>query len=85
MASRSALTIRVPAALLSRARELKAERESFNDLIVDAVQLEVRRREGMRAYEAILRVRDAVRARTGPQADSASMIRSLRDGSGRRE
>ncbi|MDP9371981.1 MAG: hypothetical protein M3Q65_05925 [Chloroflexota bacterium] len=81
---REALTVRFPARLLTRARELKSDRESLNDFVIEAVDREVRRRQGLQAYGEILRIRDAVRAQAGLQADSAPVIRSLREGGGRR-
>lgn len=84
MEAREALTIRFPAELLSKARQVKAERESFNDLVVEAVEREVRRRQGLQAYDEILRVREAVKTSTGLQADSTPLIRSLREGTARR-
>lgn len=78
------MTIRFPARLLSRARGVKGGGESLNDLVVDAVEREVRRRQGLQAYDDILRVREAVRTRTGLQPDSSPVIRSLRDGTKRR-
>jgi hypothetical protein len=80
METREALTIRFPTQLLSSARAVKAEQESFNDLVVNAVEREVCRRQGLQAYDDILRVRGTVRTRTGLQPDSSGMIRSLRDG-----
>jgi hypothetical protein len=53
------LTIRFPAALLEEAREVQEERESLNDLVVHAVEQEVRRRQGLQAYNTILRVCEA--------------------------
>jgi hypothetical protein len=81
---REALTIRFPVALLSRARKIKAERESLNELVVEAVDREVRRRQGLAAHEAILRIRGRVRARTGPHPDPVPLIRELRAGEERR-
>ncbi len=83
MKDREALTVRVPMSLLADAREVKAERESFNDFVVDALEREVRRRQGMVAYHAILKLREQIYARTGAQPDSGPLIRSLRDGTGR--
>ena len=84
METRETVTIRFPAQLLSSARAIKAECESFNDLVVDAVEREVRRRQGLQAYDDILRVRETVRTRTALQPDSSSVIRSLRDSTERR-
>lgn len=84
METREALTVRFPTQLLSSARAVKAEHESFNDLVIGAVEREVRRRQGLQAYDDILRVRETVRTRTGLQPDSSPVIRSLRDGAERR-
>jgi len=83
MERREAVTIRLPNGLLARAREARNQGESLNELVVEAVDREVRRRQGLRAYEAILRIREQVRARTGDQPDSVPLIRSLRAGEDR--
>lgn len=44
-----------------------------------AQQRKVRRRQGLRALEAIRGIRDQVDARTGPQPDSVPLIRALRE------
>jgi hypothetical protein len=80
MESREALTIRFPPKLLARAREVKSDGESLNELVVSAVEREVERRRGLRAYEEIRRVRAEIEARTGLQPDSTPLIRSLREG-----
>ncbi|MGH2351568.1 MAG: YlcI/YnfO family protein [Chloroflexota bacterium] len=82
---REALTIRFPPRLLSTARELKADRESLNDLVVEAVEREVRRRRAMQAYEAIMSIREQVETQRGLHPSSATLIRALRDGDGRGE
>jgi len=56
----------------------------MNDLVVAALEQEVRRRRAWAAHETILRVRAQVRARTGPQPDAAQLIHELRGGEGRR-
>lgn len=83
MQTREAMTVRFPGGLIAKAKEVKSERESLNDLVVEAVEREVRRRAAVQAYEAIARVRDAVRSRTGVQPDSGPLIRALREGDGR--
>ncbi len=77
---REALTVRFPAELLSHARDVKPERESLNEFVVDAVQREVRRRQGMQAYAEILRIREEIRAQSGPHPDSTPLVRALRQG-----
>ncbi|MBV9281177.1 MAG: hypothetical protein JOZ41_13935 [Chloroflexi bacterium] len=83
MKVREPITVRFPSTLLDKARGVRAERESLNDLVVAAVEHEVSRREGLRAYDAILRLREEVEAGSGLQPDSTSLIRALRDGSER--
>jgi hypothetical protein len=80
MQSRDALTVRFPPALLSKARELKTEYESLNDLVIEAVEREVRRRQGLQAYASIMRLYEGLKCRTGLQPDSSSLIRELREG-----
>jgi hypothetical protein len=85
MEPREALTIRFPAALLTTAKAIKGEGESLNELVVGAVEREIRRRHALQAYEEVLRLREAIKASSGPQADSGPLIRSLREGVGRRD
>lgn len=85
MEAREAMTIRFPHGLLPQARGVKSEQESLNDFVVEAVEHEVRRRQGLAAHEEIQRLRDEIRARTGLHPDSAPLIRALREGAGRSE
>ncbi|MBD2567999.1 YlcI/YnfO family protein [Anabaena lutea] len=82
---REALTIRFPSELLAKARKLKKDKESFNDLIVEAVEREVRRRRGWAAHQRIIARSETIKAKTGIQPTSTDMIRSLREGEDRRE
>lgn len=84
-AAREPLTIRVPPGILDRARQLKGSGESLNELIVSAIEREVRRREALQAHAQILRIRQQVRRRTGPHPDAADLIRAMREGEGRGE
>lgn len=77
--------MRFPAGLLSRARELQAEGESLNDLVVEATRREIRRRQALQAHEQIVRLRKEIRARTGIHPDPVPLIRSLREGQARDE
>ncbi len=83
MERREALTIRVPGSLLAQARSVKQERESLNDLIVTAVDREVRRREGLRTVHEIVAFREQMARESGNHADSTALIRSLREGNER--
>jgi len=81
---REALTIRFPCDLLAKARKLKESSESFNDLIIEAVEREVRRRRGWAAHQRIIARSETIKAKTGIQPASTELIRSLREGEERR-
>ncbi len=81
---RESLTIRFPPELLAKAKELKVEQESFNDLVVSALQFEVSRRQAIAAHKRISQRRQSIRKRTGIQPDSTPDIRAFREGDGRR-
>lgn len=85
MQTREAITVRLPSELATEAREAKDERESLNDLVVAALEREVRRRRGLKAYEEIVRLSDEIFRERGVQPDSQPLIRALRDGEGRRD
>ncbi|MBE9197673.1 MULTISPECIES: YlcI/YnfO family protein [unclassified Nodularia (in: cyanobacteria)] len=80
---REALTIRFPSQLLAKARKLKDSSESFNDLVVKALENEVRRRRGWAAHQRIIARSEAVKLKTGIQPASTDLIHSLRAGEGR--
>lgn len=80
MDARDSMTIRFPRALLTEVRELKEERESLSDVVVSAVDREMRRRRGLRAYEQILEIQEDVRRTSGVHPDSTPLIRALREG-----
>ncbi len=80
MERRTALTLRVPSELLAEAKEVCGERESLNDLIVAALDREVRRRQGLALYKDIVRLSDEIYTRGGLQPDSTPMIRAMREG-----
>ncbi|MBD2449137.1 hypothetical protein H6G76_18650 [Nostoc sp. FACHB-152] len=82
---REALTIRFPTELLAKARKLKNEGESFNDLIVEALEREVKRRRGWAAHQRIIARSEIIKAKTGIQPASTDLIRSLREDQGRRD
>jgi len=85
MAQREALTIRFPQELLDGVRESKTNGESLNDLVVSAVEKEVRRRQALRLHAEIVAMNERIRARTGEQPSSVPLIRELREGIGRRD
>jgi predicted CopG family antitoxin len=82
---REAVTIRFPADLLAKAKSLKEGSESLNDLVVEAVEREVKRRKGWTAHQRIIARSEAVKAKTGIQSPSTDLIRSLREGEKRRD
>lgn len=85
MNTREALTIRFPSELLSNAKTVKSDRESFNDLVVNAVDREVRRRQGLQTLGEILQTNEEIFQRVGLLPDSTPMIRAFRDGELRRD
>ena len=80
---RESITIRFPSDLLAQAKALKVDEESFNDLVVEALDYEVRRRQGLAAHDRIRLRRKSILQRTGIQPASADLIRELRAGEGR--
>lgn len=85
MERRDAQTIRFPAGVLRRAREVKEQGESINEFVVEAVEKEIARREGLAAIVEVRGIRERVRARYGVHPDSVPLIRALREGEGRRD
>ncbi|MBE9079243.1 hypothetical protein IQ241_18395 [Romeria aff. gracilis LEGE 07310] len=75
---RESITIRFPSDLLAQAKSLKGGTESFNDLVVQALDQEVRRRQAFAAHKRIQMRRQTVLKRTGVQTDSAELVRELR-------
>jgi hypothetical protein len=82
---REAVTIRFPFELLESAKSFKNESESFNDLVVDAVEREVRRRKAWAAHQRIIARSEIIKNRTNTQVSSVSLIRNLREGRERRD
>jgi hypothetical protein len=83
MATRESLTIRFPPDLLASARQIKSDSESLNDLVISAVDREVRRRSALSAHERIMDIHRQAALRTGPQPHTAGLVRQLREGKGR--
>ncbi|MBW4668200.1 MAG: hypothetical protein KME60_12450 [Cyanomargarita calcarea GSE-NOS-MK-12-04C] len=82
---REALTIRFPSKLLQKVRVLKRDDESLNDLVVQALEKEMRWRCAWAAHEQIQTIREQVKQRTGVHPDPGLLIRQLREGEGRRD
>lgn len=84
MDKRQAVTVRFPEALLAEVRAVRTQPESLNELVVAAVEREVRRRRGEAALTRLRQIREQVYARAGLQPDPVPLIRALREGEGRR-
>lgn len=79
-----AITIRFPAALIDDARKRTAADESFNDLVVTALEREAQRRRALATVERLGHLRRTLWAKAGKQPSSAPLIRELRSGRLRR-
>lgn len=82
---REAVTIRFPVTLLKQAKQLKDGGESFNELVVEAVEREVKRRRAIATHQSIVKRRAQIKARTGVHPNANALIRSLREGDMRGE
>ena len=80
---REAVTIRIPADLLEQARKFREGSESFNEMVVEAIAREVRRRQSLAAHQRIVARSALVEAQTGIQPSSMDLIRQLRAIEGR--
>ncbi|HEY9794149.1 MAG TPA: YlcI/YnfO family protein [Leptolyngbyaceae cyanobacterium] len=82
---REAVTIRIPADLLEQAKQFREGAESFNEMVVEAITREVRRRRSLAAHQRIVARSAEVEAKTGIQPSSVDLIRQLRADEGRRD
>jgi hypothetical protein len=82
---REAVTIRFPGTLLKQAKQLKDGGESFNELVIEAVEREVKRRKAVATHQSIITRRAQIKARTGVHPNANALIRSLREGEMRSE
>jgi hypothetical protein len=73
------LTILFPSELLAKAQKVQETNESLNDLVVKALDSEVKRRRGWAAHKRIIARSESIKAKTGVQPSSTNMIRSLRE------
>lgn len=83
MEEREALTVRFPTGLLAQVKKHKLQDESLNDLVIKALEREVRYRQGLAAHQRIVARREKIREKTGTQANSTDLIRQFREGSER--
>lgn len=70
------MTVRFPPELLDNAKTVKSEEESLNDLVVLALDREVRRRRGLTAHQRIL----AISKQLPIQPDATELVHKLREG-----
>jgi len=82
---REAVTIRIPVDLLEQAKQFREGGESFNEMVVEAIAREVRRRRSLAAHQRIVARSAEVEAKTGIQPSSVDLIRQLRADEGRRD
>ena len=82
---RHSLTVRVPNEVLAGIRQVLETGESLNDFLVAAARREITRRRALQARETIVRLRRAIRERTGVHPDPTPLIRALREGEARHE
>lgn len=80
MMAQESVTIKFSSDLLQKAKQLKTGSDTFNDLVVEALEREVARRSVSEAHETILRIREQIKQRTGVHPDPISLIRQLREG-----
>lgn len=85
MEEREALTVRFPTYLLAQIKLHKSQGESLNDLIIKALEREVRYRQGLAAHYRIVARREKIREKTGTQPNSTNLIRQLREGEARND
>ncbi|MGG6240050.1 YlcI/YnfO family protein [Nodosilinea sp. AN01ver1] len=81
---RQAVTVRLPTDLLEQIKRFQENRESFNELVIEAVTREVQRRQALAAHQRIVARSAEVESQTGVQPSSVELIRQLREGEGRR-
>ena len=72
--------VKFPTDLVNQAQKILHENESFNKMVVEALEQEVRRRRAREAHETILKIRSSVQQRTGFHPDPIPLIRQLREG-----
>ncbi len=70
------VTLNIPQKLLGNAQRLSSPDETLNDVVILALDREVRRRKGLAANQKIL----ALNKELPPQPDDTELIRQLREG-----
>jgi len=82
---RIAVTVRIPTKLVEQLRRLGNGPGSFNDLVVKALERELRVRYAREVGKRIDEFRERIYREHGLLSDSTPVIRDLREGIGRRD
>ena len=80
---RIAVTVRFPKEIVEKAKALRNGGASFNDLVVSALEAELRRRDWQETLKRIDERAERILRERGPLSDSSQLIRDLREGIGR--
>jgi|GEM_PF-3193934 len=81
MPDREQYTLRLPAELMVEAREqASAYGQTVNDVLVDVISAEMRRRRAQRLLDEARILRGRIAAEGGVQPDSTATVRALREG-----
>lgn len=83
MSGRNAMTVRLPDDVVTRMKALKDADESLNDLVIHALESELRRRQSAAALARIKELKEETRRTVGLLPGSVDFIRGLREGEGR--
>ncbi len=80
-ADREQYTLRLPSGLMAQAREeAAAYGVTVNDVLVDIITVEMRRRRAQGLLAEARALRERIAAQCGIQPDSTPMVRALREG-----
>ncbi|MGL5195165.1 MAG: YlcI/YnfO family protein [Chroococcales cyanobacterium] len=72
------VSLHIPQELLESAQRLSSPDETLNDVVILALDREVRRRKGLAAHQKII----ALNKELPPQPDDTELIRQLREREG---
>ncbi|MCT7960905.1 hypothetical protein NG799_12180 [Laspinema sp. D1] len=75
------VSIHIPQKLLESAQRLSSPDETLNDVVILALDREVRRRKGLAAHQKIL----ALNKELPPQPDDTEVINQIRESEGRED
>jgi hypothetical protein len=77
------ITMKVFCQICWKAKQFREGGESFNEMVVDAIAREVKRRRSLAAHQRIVARSAEVETKTGIQQSSVELIRQLRTNEGR--